>query len=194
MSDHITLALAQIADHDEKAAFHLGEARRLRSLVNDLDRLENKDPRFPDIESSLPPIPSLATLAAARAAKTWEAGEFFGKPFAASAKAILMARYEAAGKPAPASVDDIRDALLQGTYDFGTTNADQQKQGIRIALGKNSAAFVKLPNTDLFGLVEWYGQRPRRQRPRINDPETPAAADEADGEETAVPAAAPEAA
>lgn len=30
---------------------------------------------------------------------------------------------------------------------------------MRISLGKNSAAFVRLPNTDLFGLIEWYGKK-----------------------------------
>jgi hypothetical protein len=107
--------------------------------------------------------------------KGWNAGDFLGKPFATAAKMVMQARYELAGKPSPATVDDIRETLLQGTYDFGTNNADQQKQGIRIALGKNTAVFVRLPNSDLFGLIEWYPglKRTPRARPRLYLDESP---------------------
>lgn len=81
----------------------------------------------------------------------------------------MQARFIAAGnKPTPATVDEIHEALTQGTFKFETSTADGQKNSIRISLGKNSTNFVKLPNSDLFGLVEWYGGRPGATRRRTD--------------------------
>jgi hypothetical protein len=165
--DPIASAIERIAQHETQAAFHASEALRWKIFVNGADELAGREPRYSDM--ALPASPTAATFSPIKPSiKTWDAGDFFGKPLATAAKAVLQARYEAAGKPAPASVEEIREALLQGTYDFGTTNAEQQRQSIRISLGKNSTTFVKLPNTDLFGLPEWYGQRPRVPRFRLN--------------------------
>ena len=101
-----------------------------------------------------------------RASRRWEEGTFFNKPLAGAVRTILEAAFEAKGAAAPLSVDEIRDALTQGSYDFGNGDLEAQKQGIRISLGKNSVTFVKLPNSDKFGLVDWYGLR-RRTRPRL---------------------------
>jgi hypothetical protein len=181
--DPITSAIERITQHETQAAFHTSEALRWKIFVNGADELAGREPRYSD--ASVPTTPPSATVPSVKAAiKAWMAGDFFGKPLATAVKTVLQTRYEAAGKPSPASVDEIRDALLQGTYDFGTTNAEQQRQSIRISLGKNSVTFVKLPNTDLFGLPEWYGQRPRR-RVRINGDQQASTADgeDADGGE-----------
>jgi hypothetical protein len=155
MSDEIIAkAIAQIAEHENAAAYHGNEAARLKSFVNQYDQFAGREPRFGDVTVALPiaavtPKPTTTT-------RGWSAGDFLGKPFATAVKLIMQARYELAGRPAPATVDGIRETLLQGTYDFGTNNPDQQKHGIRIALGKNTQTFVRLPNSDLFGLAEWY--------------------------------------
>ena len=139
----------------EKIAAHEVEIMRLRAFVNEADRLNGLEPRFDDVI-----VPTSTNTVARAASKRWQAGEFFNKPLSGVVRQILFARAEAAGGPSPASVDDIHEALMQGTFNFETTGADAQKNGIRISLGKNSAAFVRLPNTDLFGLVEWYGKKP----------------------------------
>lgn len=85
------------------------------------------------------------------------------------------------------SVDEIHDALTQGSFAFETSGVENQKNSIRISLGKNSAAFVRLPNSDMFGLCDWYGVR-TRQRPRkaANGSEaSPATAPAESGETTA---------
>jgi hypothetical protein len=170
--DPIATAIERITQHETQAAFHTGEALRWKIFVNGADELAGREPRYSD--TALPGASPTASSPVKSALKTWDAGDFFGKPLATAAKAVLQARYEAIGKPAPASVEEIREALLQGTYSFGTTNAEQQRQSIRISLGKNSTTFVKLPNTDLFGLPEWYGQRPRaRLRLRNGSNEVP---------------------
>jgi hypothetical protein len=197
MSDLIATAVEKIAEHENQAAFHHSEAVRLKNWVNDADRLAGNEPRYKDVDFTAPMSPiNVAAALRSPAAKTWQVGDFLGKPFAAAVKSVLAARYEIASKPSPASVDEIREALLQGTFDFGAANADQQKQGIRISLGKNSVAFVKLPNTDLFGLVEWYPglKKAAKSSTKGTDKDSPALSTEGAVEETAAPAAAPEAA
>ena len=156
MTDPIASALERIEQHEAQAAFHNGEATRWKTVVNALDELEQRAPRFTDFTPLNSAVTNAGQAPRIQTTRAWAVGEFLGMPFATAAKAILQARFDAGSKPSPASVDDIREALLQGTYNFGTTNVEAQKQSIRISLGKNSALFVKLPNTDLFGLLEWY--------------------------------------
>jgi hypothetical protein len=144
----IAKALEQIAIHD-------AESLRLKRWVNDADIMLGASPRFGDLQAAVPGVVAKAS------AKKWGPGAFFNKPFSTAVRMILIARHEAAGnEPAPATVDEIHDALAEGSFGFETNGADAQKNSIRISLGKNSAAFVRLPNTDLFGLVEWYGKKP----------------------------------
>ncbi|GIQ75942.1 hypothetical protein [Bradyrhizobium sp. RD5-C2] len=169
--DPISSALERIQQHDAQAAFHAAESVRWKTVVNALDELAQRAPRFTDLSPTTTPGAAVAQTARI-STKAWAAGEFLGVPFATAAKAIFQARFDAAGKASPAPVEDIREALLQGTYNFGTSNADVQKQGIRISLGKNSALFVKLPNTDLFGLLEWYpGLRKPTPKARVAKPQ-----------------------
>jgi hypothetical protein len=178
----------------EKIALHENEAIRLKVWVNGADTLNGAEPRFPDVTA---PVAGATGAAPVRSAsKRWAPGEFLGKPFSTAARAILLARHEAANQPSPASVDDIHEALQQGTFDFGANGAEAQKQSIRISLGKNSAAFVRLPSTDLFGLVEWYpGLRKAKPGRKPNDDakDTTSATPETAGEEAAAepPAAEP---
>jgi hypothetical protein len=196
--DLIAKAIAQIAEHAKQADFHRAESVRLKNWVNDADRLAGNEPRFPDVDLTQPLSPINVIPALMRSStKPWAAGDFLGKPFATAAKTILQVRYDAVGKPAPATVDEIHDALLQGAYDFGPGNADQQKRGISIALGKNTAVFVRLPNSDLFGLLEWYPglKRTTRVRARLDQPtsgDQPASTGSAGDEEAAEPPAARE--
>lgn len=141
----------------EKIAAHEAEIAKLKIFINEADKLNGLEPRFGDVTAATA-VGSLTTSRSNQ--KRWQAGEFFNKPLSTVVRQILLARAENAGGPSPASVDEIHDAMLQGTFNFETTGADAQKNGIRISLGKNSAAFVRLPNTDLFGLIEWYGKKP----------------------------------
>jgi len=156
----------------EKIAAYEAEVTRLKIFVNEADKLNGLEPRFGDLSTAT----AVGPIAAARGGqKRWQAGEFFNKPLSTVVRQILLARAETAGGPAPASVDDIHDALTQGTFNFETSGVEAQKNSIRISLGKNSAAFVRLPNTDLFGLVEWYGKKPGK----------PGRKSSAEGEQTA---------
>jgi hypothetical protein len=142
-----------------------------------------KEPRFADVTAAYNPG-AVAGMQPRSFGKRWQPGEFFNKPFQAAVRSVLLDRYahEGLDQPSPASVDEIHEALTQGSFNFGTSSVDSQKNSIRISLGKNSATFVRLPNTDLFGLCEWYGKKLGRPR-KMNG--STSAAPETGGEEGA---------
>jgi hypothetical protein len=154
--DLISKALARI---DELS----GEMVRLQSWVNQADAMEGRTPRFGDLGA---PVSVGAGMTARAGTPKWKPGQFLGKAFSAASRLILVARHEAAGEASPASVDEIHEALVAGSYSFDTNGAEAQKNSIRISLGKNSQTFIKLPNSDLFGLVEWYGTRGKKSARR----------------------------
>ncbi|MDD5585388.1 MAG: hypothetical protein PHY92_00335 [Alphaproteobacteria bacterium] len=101
--------------------------------------------------------------------------EFLGKPFAFSAKSVLERRRAGNQKEGPMSADEIYEALKAGGYGFDSRNSiDAQKNGVKIALGKNSQTFTRVPNSDLFGLVEWYGVRGKKATKKSGDADNPA--------------------
>jgi hypothetical protein len=167
------------------------EVARLKRFINEADRLNEQAPRFPEVdEENAASIMPLGAGAAAKRSKKWNPGAFFNTPLSTAVRRILEARAEAAaGEPSPASVDEIYTSLCEGSFAFDSSGVEPQKNGIRISLGKNSVTFVKLPNSDLFGLVEWYGARPRKTGPKKTNgqPSTSAAGA---GEEAAGDAAA----
>lgn len=145
--DILTKALAKVDDAEAQLA-------KAQSFVNQLDEFEGREPRFPNVGAISASGASKGLRGAPQ--KKWQPGDFFGKSFSGACRMMLVARHETAKGPAPASVDDIHEALNAGSFKFEGNGAEAQKNSIRISLGKNSAAFVRLPGTDLFGLVEWY--------------------------------------
>jgi hypothetical protein len=161
MSDDQTITKAL-----EKIAAAEAEVFYWKDFVNKADKLNDRDPRFADLGTG----GGASAASPAAGSKRWQPGSFLGKPFAAAVRLVLERREETAGgEPAPASVDEIHAALAEGSYDFGSSNAESQKQSIRISLGKNSVTFVRLPNTDLFGLLEWYPGLKKTSRRRSGD-------------------------
>lgn len=182
----------------DKIAFHESQIVHLKRWINDGDTMLGNEPRFGDLASDQSVSVSVSVTRAANG-KRWEAGDFFNKPLATATRLIMEARFEAAGGTAsPASIDEIHEALSQGSFDFGTSGAEAQKNSIRISLGKNSVTFVRLPNSDKFGLIEWYGARARsRGRSRLSSDQSDqgdsasATADAEGQEEAAVSPAVP---
>ncbi len=161
------------------------EIVRWQQWVNEADLMEGRPPRFGDIGSA---SPLGGAAVGASGAKKWKPGDFFNKSFSGAVRQVLIARFEVAKAPSPAAVDDIHEALVSGSFAFEGGGADAQKHSIRTSLGKNSAMFVKLPGTDLFGLTEWYGGRaqrrasPRKTADLVQDDEEPASLHEEAGE------------
>lgn len=161
----------------DKIASLDAESSRLKRWVNEGDILAGREPRFANVGDG-----SVFTVEGVVKPKgrQFSPGQFYNKPFAGAVKLIMIGAYEANGnQPAPVSVDDIHESLLQGSFSFGTSGADSQKTSIRISLGKNSTTFVKLPGSDLFGLAEWYGKKPKRTRLQMLTGQTNADEDDA---------------
>lgn len=171
------------------------EIVRWKQFVNQSDELEDRAPRFPEVAGMSPLAGAAIAAVAGPRGKQWKPGDFFNDSFSNASRRVLSARKEAnGGQPAPGSVDDIHEALVAGSFAFDTSGAEQQKNSIRISLGKNSAVFVKLPGTELFGLREWYGTGSgggRRPSSRRSTSETSTDADPGADEGTAGDAAVP---
>jgi hypothetical protein len=170
----ILKALEQIAIHDT-------ESMRLKRWVNDADIMLGNKPRFDDLGVG----GTASIVGAVPAAKRWSPGAFYNKPFSTAVRMILAARFDTVGVDnAPSSVDQIHEALTDGSFSFETNGADAQKNSIRISLGKNSTTFVRLPNSELFGLPEWYGKRPGKPGRKSTAESEPAASAEPQTDET----------
>jgi hypothetical protein len=163
MSDDSTIqkALERISILEAQIAELQPELTRLKNFVNEGDRLNGREPRFANVDV----VQGSSVETPITRVRVWKPGAFFEKPLATAVKAILTARAGDEGGPFPLSVDDIHTALSQGSFAFGTSGIDNQKNSIRISLGKNSTVFAKLPNSDLFGLAEWYRKKRGGIRP-----------------------------
>lgn len=179
-NDILDKALAKLAQQQAEVA-------KTKHFINQALEFDGKEPMF-----SAEEIAGAATAAAVVGSLTIKPGQFLGKPLATAVKTVLEMRKEAV------EVDDLHAALIRGNFDFGTTDKDAQKRALRISLGKNVVAFRKLPHSDMYGLVEWYGGR-ARTRGKSADAQgsevSPAPEPEGLGseEEAAGDAAAPEA-
>src|SRR4051794_17633763 len=91
--DPIKSALERIDHHDAQAALHTAESVRWRTVVNALDELAQRAPRFSDVTA--PMTVTVTPAAAPSRLQAWAAGEFLGMPFATAAKAVLQARFDA---------------------------------------------------------------------------------------------------
>jgi hypothetical protein len=79
--------------------------------------------------------------------------EYYGKPLASVVRLILESRDRSGA--GPATINQIYDAMVEGCYQFETSNPENAKRGLRESLAKNSSMFHKLP-TGKFGLTAWY--------------------------------------
>jgi hypothetical protein len=104
----------------------------------------------------------------ADAALTTEAGnvfairsdQFYGIPAASSAMREYLKMRKAANL-GPASLNEIYDALVRGSFRFETENEDNRKRNLRSNLTKSSSLFHRLPNGH-FGLPDWYEEIKKR--------------------------------
>src|SRR4051812_39319935 len=106
----------------------LVEVARKRAWVNEADKMEGRAPRFTDVDAF--DGGSGGGTRQSPSAKKWKPGDFFNKSFAGAAKLILAARFDAAREANPASVDEIHEALLSGSFSFDGNGADAQKHSI----------------------------------------------------------------
>lgn len=171
-----------------KLAQQQAEVAKTKGFINQLLEFDGKEPMFSADEIAGAGASGAPAAAAGGSVLSIEPGQFLGKPLASAVKTILEIRKKAM------EVDDLHAGLMRGNFDFGTTDKEAQKRALRISLGKNIAAFRKLPNSDMFGLTEWYGGGRTRFSRGPKSTDTAESSTGADGgEEAAGDAAAPEA-
>lgn len=121
----------------------LRQAAEKKRFANSLAQMAGLEPVYSDVAD---PASSLG------GASTIRADQFtnYNAPSAA-ARAFLELRGKDRGS---VGIDVIYDALLKGGYGFTATNAEDAKNGLAIALGKDRLV-RRLPN-GTYGLLTWY--------------------------------------
>lgn len=145
MAEHIAKTLADVQAAIAKLE---REVASKKAMANQLAELGGLPVPYATIES---PEASAATSAVvARDA-------FVGQPLHTAMRLYLEKRKLAMPNSAPATVNELYAALLDGGYKFDAKNEDNAKRTIRIVLTKNSNTFHKVGNA--YGLVVWYGPK-----------------------------------
>jgi len=140
----------------------------------------------------LPPTP--------RAELKFRTDQFVGVGLSEAVAEYLEARKATGTMEAPATLDEIYDALISGGFKFGgaTDNPSNHKRAMNIALTRNTAQIHKI-NDNTFALRKWYGMRASRKMAptsmggRSDTPIAPQDGDLATCEEQQTSASKPEA-
>jgi hypothetical protein len=130
----------------EKIHLKEAEVAGLKSIINGLYKEENEVPPYSD-----------ASTRAGAGIEGLRSDQFYGQTLAGATRQYLEMR-KASGQGS-ASVSDIFYALKKGGYKFDASTDEYAKNGVRMALRKNSVTFHRLPNGD-YGLLDWY-ERPK---------------------------------
>ncbi len=139
MTDHFEQTIAEM---QKKLKEQETEVIKTKDMINRLCEYAGKPIIYADNE-----------LETSTAIHSIQSDQFYGQPLAKSVRQILEMRK--ISDTGPATVKEIYEALMQGSYHFDTKNEQNAMRGLRISLTKNALVFHKLPN-GRFGLVSWY--------------------------------------
>jgi hypothetical protein len=139
MKDEVAKAIEVLR---QKITSKEDEATKLKQVVNEFCADENEPPIYPNITTD--------SVSAAQL----RSDQFYGDTLSGAARTYLEMRKASGG--GAASVEEIYQALKAGGYSFDTKNETNARNGVRLALRKNSVTFHKLPNGQ-YGLCSWYG-------------------------------------
>ena len=135
MSEKLNAAIEELQSQLE---LQLQEVAETKKVINNLRKRMGLAPLYEDVT-----IEQTANI---------RPDQFYGKPFATAAQEYLERSKRAC------SAAEILAGLVQGGFDFRTTNWKSEEDRLRmvaISLAKNNVKFHKLPN-NTFGLVPWY--------------------------------------
>ncbi len=113
-----------------------------KKLINSLLAEVGEPPIYTDVDSA-----SASTSGPVRP------DQYFGRPMATVVREILERR-KAMGQGA-ISLNDLYVSMKAGGFEFPTKDETNAKTGVATSLGKNPA-FIKVPSTGFWGLLEWY--------------------------------------
>lgn len=166
MSDHI---LKTIEDAKADLRKHEEAVSNTKKFINQLCSFAKMPAMFSDAE--------LQTDSSS-ASTVIRKNAFYGRPLATCVREYLEARK--AASLGEASLDEIMNALKEGSFDLETISKDKdgQKRGVAISLAKNTSVFHRLPNDD-WGLLAWY--------PSVKEKKNKSKSDEAEKDAETIP-------
>jgi hypothetical protein len=132
-----------------------------KQTINHLCGEMNEAPLYPEADEEI----AIGTTAT-------RSDEFYGKPLATAVRTILERRKRA--NLGAATVPEIYKAMKDGAFHFEAKNEANAQRSLHIAMSKNAAVFHRLPNSNKYGLREWY--------PAIKDKKAGSNNDEASGQ------------
>lgn len=160
MSTGLQLAIEEIL---KEVSAKEAELLPLKIAANTLARKVPQPEPFPDLDGFSPTFPG--GKSASRL--TWRIDQFYGRSLAGSVVEIMTSRKQA-GMEGPCTIDELHEDLKSGGFKFtgSSGNDENTKRGIKIALTKNTAQFVKIGD-DTYGLKAWYGSGHRAKPKRL---------------------------
>jgi hypothetical protein len=132
----------------------LEDEKFYKRKINELSLKAGETPPFPDIDSE--GTGNLANIAP---------DQFYGKPLVPSVRDILKAK----GRAMPGR--EIYDILKRGGAVFEGKDDAVKYRGFTIALSKRSETFEKIPNSDSYGLREWYPELKKAKKAKPEEPD-----------------------
>jgi len=160
MSDHIQKTIedakAELRKHEEAVI-------TTKKLINQLCLFGKLPPMFGDAELQAGNSSGITVI---------RKNAFYGRPLATCVREFLEARK--AMNLGEASLDEIMEALKEGSFDLETvsTDKDGQRRGVAISMGKNTPVFHRLPSDD-WGLTAWYSNLKDKKKAKVEEPEKP---------------------
>lgn len=146
----ITVLQGEIAKLQEKIRGH-------KKIINHLCTEMGDDPLYRDADED--------TTAGSTATRS---DEFYGAPLATAVRTILERRKRA--NLGAATVPEIYKVMKDGGFHFEAKNEANAQRSLHIAMAKNTTTFHRLPNSNKYGLREWYPAiRDRVKAPAAND-------------------------
>lgn len=151
--------VAKITERANRLAAELAADREDKNAANVLCRMAGQKEIYA-LDASGAPVDSAAPGTALR----FKVDQFVGLELSEAVSQYLEARKANGSVEAPATIDEIYDALLSGGFKFGgnTDNPANHKRAMNIALTRNTAQMHKI-NENTFGLRRWYGMRAPRK-------------------------------
>lgn len=155
VDEYFDRTIAHLVEDIRQGEVDLAENKR---VVNRLCVKANRPTIYPDAD--VVSGPSIGNI---------RRDQWYGQPISGAIREYLSLRRSA--NLGPASVGEIYDALCDGGFSFDAKDPENAKRGIRVCLTKSSSIFHRLPNGNMYGLLDWYPEaKARKEREPAAEP------------------------
>jgi hypothetical protein len=140
----ITVLQGEIAKLQEKIKSH-------KQTINHLCGVMSEPPLYQDADDEI-----------SAGASATRSDEFYGIALATAVRTILERRKRS--NLGAATVPEIFKVMKDGGFHFEAKNDANAQRSLHIALSKNTTTFHRLPNSNKYGLREWYSSIKERAK------------------------------